>query len=199
MPSPMSSSSGKAQTGGTRQSWARSWALATLMTGVTILSAQFSVTIPPTPVPLTLQVFAVLLTGLVLGRRWSLVAQAQYLVLGAVGLPVFAKAGFGLPTLFGLTGGYLLSYPFAAFVVGWIAGRAGNEGATLRHQILGCAAGLAIVYGLGCAWFAAAMHASLLAVVLPGALIFLAWDSVKAVAAVAVAQGIGAARARTGR
>ena len=197
-PSPISPSSAAARSGGRRQSLARGWALATLMTGVTILSAQFSVTIPPTPVPLTLQVFAVLLTGLLLGRRWSIAAQAQYLALGAIGLPVFAKAGFGLPTLFGLTGGYLLSYPLAACVVGWIAGRAGDEGTTLRRQLLGCAAGLAVIYGMGCAWFAAAAHASLLSVVLPGAVIFLAWDSVKAAVAVAMARGIRAARARAG-
>jgi len=182
-----------------QESWARNWALATLMTGVTILSARFSEYIPPTPVPITLQVFAVLLTGLLLGRRWSIVAQAQYLLLGAIGLPVFAKAGFGLPTLFGLTGGYLLSYPVAACVTGWIAGRAGEEKATLSRQLLAVVAGLAIIYGMGCAWYAAFIHASLLAVVLPGALIFLAWDTVKAAVAIALARGIGAARGNAGR
>ena len=128
-----------------------------------------------------------------------MVAQLQYLLLGALGLPVFAKAGFGLSALFGFTGGYLLSYPIAACAAGWIAGRAGDEAATLPRQGLACAAGLAIIYCMGCAWYAVFTHASLLAVVLPGALIFLAWDSVKAAAAIAVARGIGAARPRVGR
>jgi biotin transport system substrate-specific component len=182
-----------------QESWARNWALATLMTGVTILSARFSEYIPPTPVPLTLQVFAVLLAGLLLGRRWSAVAQVQYLALGAVGLPVFARGGVGFASLFGLTGGYLLSYPIAACVVGWIAGRAGEEQATLPRQLLACTAGLAIIYGMGCAWYAAFVHASLIAVVLPGALIFLAWDSVKAAAAIVVARGLAARKAGIGR
>src|SRR6476620_10725713 len=104
---------------GSRQSLVRGWMLATVMTGVAILSARFAEYIPPTPVPITLQVFAVLLTGLLLGRRWSIIAQMQYLLLGAAGLPVFAKGGFGMPALFGLTGGYLLSYPIAACVTGW--------------------------------------------------------------------------------
>jgi biotin transport system substrate-specific component len=195
----MSSTRTDASAASRPQSWARSWALATVMTGVTILSARFAEYIPPTPIPVTLQVFAVLLAGLLLGRRWSIVAQAQYLALGAVGLPVFAKGGFGLESLLGLTGGYLLSYPVAACAVGWIAGRAGSPTATLPQQILACAAGLAIIYGMGCAWYAAVAHTSLLTVVIPGALIFLAWDSVKAAAAIAVARGIASGNSRGAR
>jgi biotin transport system substrate-specific component len=116
-----------------RPSFARSWMLATVMTGVTILSARFAEYIPPTPVPVTLQVFAVLLTGLLLGRRWSAVAQLQYLAIGAVGAPVFAKAGHGPGDLFGLTGGYLLSYPIAAAVTGWITESRSAEGPGLSQ------------------------------------------------------------------
>ena len=191
---------GTASRAGSRPtSWNRSWALASLMTGVTVLSARFSEYIPPTPVPLTLQVFAVLLTGLLLGRRWSAVAQIQYLALGAVGLPVFAKAGFGLSSLLGVTGGYLLSYPIAACVVGWIADASRAESDSLPRYFLACATGLAIIYIMGSAWYAAVIHAPLSAVILPAALIFLPWDCVKAAAAVAVARGIrSATRSRTG-
>ena len=177
----------------------QNWALACLMTGATAVCARFAVNIPPTPVPVTLQVFAVLLAGLLLGRRWSAVAQLQYLVVGAVGVPAFAGGGHGIGTLLGLTGGYLLSYPIAAAIVGWIAGRPGDARATLPRQLLACAAGLAVIYGMGCIWYAASVHASLLAVVLPGALIFLGWDCVKAAAAIAVAQGIAAGKTRVGR
>jgi biotin transport system substrate-specific component len=164
--------------------------LATMMTGVTVLSARFAEYIPPTPIPVTLQVFAVLLTGLLLGRRWSVVAQLQYLALGAIGAPVFAKAGHGPGDLFGLTGGYLLSYPIAAAVAGWIAESRNAEGPALSRQLLACGCAIAIIYGMGCAWYAAYAHASLYAVVLPGALIFLLWDCAKACAAIAVARGI---------
>lgn len=169
-----------------------------MMTGLTIISARFAVHIPQTPVPITLQVFAVLLTGLLLGPRWGSLAQLQYLALGAFGLPVFAAGGVGIGTILGLTGGYLVSYPIAVCVMGWIA-RPEGEGSTLSRQALACVAGLAIIYGLGCAWYAAMIHASLVAVVLPGALIFVAWDSVKAAAAIAFARGIQAGQARKGR
>ncbi len=195
----MSSTGTEAVSIGRRESAARSWALATVMTGVTVISARFAEYIPPTPVPLTLQVFAVLLTGLLLGRRWSFIAQLQYLALGAAGLPVFARGGLGFTTLFGLTGGYLLSYPIAAAVTGWIAGRGENDETTLPTQLLACCAGIGIIYGMGCGWYAAFVHASLLAVVIPGALIFLAWDCVKAAAAIAVARGIAAIRSSGAR
>ncbi|HLJ55568.1 MAG TPA: biotin transporter BioY, partial [Chthonomonadaceae bacterium] len=142
---------------------AQHWALASLMTCVTVLSARLSFHIPQTPVPVTLQVFAVLLSGLVCGRGWGLVAQAQYLLLGACGLHVFAGGGFGAADLFGYTGGYLLSYPLAACATAWIAGP--PRDASYGKMALACAAGLAIIYGLGCAWFAAFTHESLLGVV----------------------------------
>ncbi len=115
---------------------------------------------------------------------------AQYLLLGWMGLPVFALGKSGFAPMFGLTGGYLWSYPLAAFVVGWLAERSGRS---LRGQLLACAAGLAVIYGLGCTWFALVSHQSFVTVLLQGALVFLAWDVLKALAAVA------ATRCRTRR
>ena len=175
-----------------QKAWVRGWMLATLLTGATILSARLAVYIPPTPIPITFQVFAVLLSGLRLGRKWGAIAQLQYLALGMLNVPVFAKGGFGFASVVGLTGGYLLSYPIAAFVVGWMTERPeqGKKGISIPRQLLACAAGLAIIYGLGCSWFAAVGHQPLAQVVLQGALIFLAWDSVKALSALAVANGL---------
>ncbi|HLV87396.1 MAG TPA: biotin transporter BioY [Candidatus Sulfotelmatobacter sp.] len=77
--------------------------------------------LPLTPVPLTVQNMAVLLVGLLLGSRRGFAALALYLVEGAVGLPVFSPAGpGGFAQLFGFTGGFLLAYPFVAFVAGYI-------------------------------------------------------------------------------
>src|SRR5581483_7013619 len=124
------------------------WLFASLMTGVTALCAPLSLHVPGTPIPFTFGPFAVLLSGLLLGSRWGSVAMAQYLLLGWMGYPVFAdgKSGFGV--MFGLTGGYLWSYPLAACVVGWLAER-GNGAASLSRLILATAAGLAIIYSLG--------------------------------------------------
>ena len=72
------------------------WMQATLITGLTCVCARLSVPLPFTPVPVTMQVFAVLLSGLLLGRRWGTVAQLQYLLLGVMGLPVFALGRSGV-------------------------------------------------------------------------------------------------------
>jgi len=88
------------------------------------LCARLTLPLPFTPVPLTLQNFAVLLVGLTLGSRRGFAALALYLVEGVAGMPVFNPAGLGgVAQLFGPTGGYLLAYPFVAALAGWIMER----------------------------------------------------------------------------
>src|SRR6266478_5535530 len=87
------------------------------------LAAQISVPLPGTPVPMTLQPMAVLLVGGLLGARLGAPSMILYLAMGAAGLPVFTPSPLLLPgiaRLFGQTGGYLLSYPVAAWAVGAI-------------------------------------------------------------------------------
>ena len=86
------------------------------------LGAQVSILLPGTPVPMTFQVPAVLIVGGLLGPALGATSLAAYLLLGAVGLPVFAPVGLpGLARLFGPTGGYLLALPLAAAVAGLAA------------------------------------------------------------------------------
>src|SRR4051794_16229850 len=84
--------------------------------------------LPPIPtgtsVDITLQTFGVMLAGLVLGPRRGALAVLLYLVVGAAGLPVYAGGATGLVVLVGATGGYLLSFPLAAWLAGTLAGRA---------------------------------------------------------------------------
>jgi biotin transport system substrate-specific component len=88
------------------------------------LCARLSLPLPYTPVPLTLANFGVLAVGVALGSKRGFAALALYLAQGAAGLPVFSPAGpGGVAQLLGPTGGYLLAYPVAAFVAGWIAER----------------------------------------------------------------------------
>lgn len=88
------------------------------------LCAQVSVAVPFSPVPVTGQTFAVLLLGATYGARRSTAALALYLVEGAAGLPVFAPGGLpGWARLLGPTGGYLLAFPLAAFLLGWLLER----------------------------------------------------------------------------
>lgn len=155
-----------------------------------------------TPVPVTMQVFAVLLSGLLLGRKWGAFAQIQYLLLGLSGMPVFALSKAGPVVLFGMTGGYLLSYPLAAWIVGLLADNAllsvhppaadtkqASVWSLWYRLMLACSAGLFIIYGLGCTWLALASHTmlSLPAVLLAGVGWFLLWDVLKSLLAIYIA------------
>ena len=87
---------------------------------LTALGAYVRIPLPFTPVPITLQTFFVLLSGAVLGRKWGSASQMGYLLLGIVGLPVFAGAGAGFAYLFGPTGGYIIGFIVASWLVGRI-------------------------------------------------------------------------------
>lgn len=91
---------------------------------LTALSAQIAIPLPWTPVPVTLQPLAVMLTGAILGSRRAAAAIFLYLLEGVAGLPVFTPVGPpGLARIMGPTGGYLMSYPLAAYMMGYFAGR----------------------------------------------------------------------------
>jgi biotin transport system substrate-specific component len=93
---------------------------AALFAALTGAVAWFNIPLPFTPVPITLQTLMVLLSGVLLGAYIGGVSMIIYLLLGVIGLPVFAGGSSGIGALLGPTGGYLLSYPVAAFVVGWM-------------------------------------------------------------------------------
>ena len=104
--------------------WVRSLALVVGFSLLTALAAQVVIPLPWTPVPITGQTFAVMLTGALLGSRLGALAMLAYLLEGAAGLPFFAAGGAGLGRLlFSPTSGYLLAYPAAAFLVGLLAER----------------------------------------------------------------------------
>ena len=85
-------------------------------------ASQVAIPIPGTPVPVTLQPLVVVLSGLMLGPVVGFASMVTYLVLGAIGLPVFAPVGApGLLRLLGPTGGYLIAFPFAALAAGYVS------------------------------------------------------------------------------
>jgi biotin transport system substrate-specific component len=93
---------------------------AALMAAVTAVAAQIAIPLPFSPIPFTLQVLAVILSGLLLGARGGTLAQAIYVLIGAIGVPVFAQFSGGLEHIAGPRGGYLVSYPIAAALrAGW--------------------------------------------------------------------------------
>ncbi len=117
------------------------------------LAAQVAVPLPLSPVPVTAQTYAILVVGAALGRRLGLASVALYIVEGMAGLPVFAPGGApGVARLLGPTGGYLVGFAAAAFVVGWLCERGFD-----RH-LARCAAamfaGELVVYAFGLPWLA---------------------------------------------
>lgn len=148
---------------------------------LTALAARVAIPLPGTPVPFTLQVAAVLLTGALLGPTLGAAAQAAYVAAGAAGLPAFA-AGGGLAYLLGPTGGYLLAYPAAAAAAGWLVHRRPGLG----WSALGMAAGVAAIHAGGMAWLSVLSGPA--AAFELGVLPFLLVDAVKAVAVLLVAE-----------
>lgn len=152
-----------------------------------LIAAGAYMAIPIGPVPIVLQNFFVLLTGLVLGRRWGLMAVGVYLLAGALGLPVFAGGSGGIGRFLGPTGGYLLGYLPAVWVTGLISEKTKSSA---LGDIIAMVSAAAVIYGLGVSWlkFSTAMDvAKALAV---GMFPFLLGDAIKIAAAVPVARAI---------
>lgn len=171
---------------------------AALMAAVTAVAAQ--ITVPLTPVPFTLQVLAVILSGLLLGARVGAISQAIYVLVGAVGVPVFSGFTGGLGHVLGPTGGYLISYPLSAAVAGLAAqtvARASRRRALWTGFLWGCA-GLAIIYAFGTTWLAVVSGLSPTEAVAAGVLPFVIFDFMKvalaALVAVAAAPAIAPSR-----
>ena len=136
--------------------WVRQSAIVVGATLFVAVCARITVPLPFTPVPLTLQNFAVLAVGMALGWRRGFAALALYLAEGAAGLPVFNPLGpGGVAQLLGPTGGFLMAYPLVAAAAGWIyqSGRAGF----LRAVSAGVVAE-AVLFAGGLGWLAMLTH-----------------------------------------
>jgi biotin transport system substrate-specific component len=130
--------------------WVRNGLLVLIGVGILTLSAKISV--PFWPVPMTLQTFAIMFIGAAYGSRLGVATILAYLATGFVGIPVFAFAAAGPSYFLGTTGGFLVGFIFAAWIVGWAADR-GWDRSSIK---LGAAmiVGDAIVFLLGFVWLA---------------------------------------------
>ncbi len=139
------------------------------------LLAQVRIPLPFTPVPITGQTFAVLLVGAALGAGRGAAALMLYLTMGLGGLPVFAGGAAGFAHLTGPTGGYLIGFVLAAYVIGRMAERGLER--TIRTSFLPFLVGTAIIYLAGVSWLA--LYIGLPAAVEKGLLPFLIGDALK--------------------
>jgi biotin transport system substrate-specific component len=138
--------------------------------------------IPNQPVPFTMQTFFVLLAGALLGKRGGSTSVGIYLTLGAIGLPVFSGGAFGLAKILGPTGGYLLSFPIAAFVVGYLT-RLRSE---YWWMVISMFVGSLIIFSLGTIQLNFLYLHNWINSFQAGFLIFSWWDGVKIVAAATI-------------
>jgi biotin transport system substrate-specific component len=142
-----------------------------------------------TPVPITLQTFGVMLLAFTLGGWRSAAAMVLYLIEGASGLPVFSPYGFGgAAQLVGPTGGFLFSYPFAAFVGGLVAHKMMQPSRVLAFTA-GAVASEFIIFLFGAAWLGIVSHQPVRALLIAAVLPFIPGEVLKTVAAVGLALG----------
>lgn len=154
---------------------------------LTAAAAQLTIPLGFTPVPLTGQTFAVLLSGAVLGSQRGALSQLLYVALGAVGLPFYAGAEGGWQAATGSTAGYLVGFVVAAFIVGAMAER--GQDRRFPTALPAFLAGTVIVYTFGSLWLARSLGVPLAAeagepsAIAYGVAPFLVGDLIKAVAA----------------
>lgn len=150
--------------------------LAALFAALTAIFSQIALPLPFTPVPINLATAAIFLAGALLGSTWGTASQGVFILLGLAGLPVFAKFQSGFGALFGPTGGFIIGYAAAAFIIGILL--KGNC-ASFWKNAAAMAAGLLACYALGTLWFMAVTQRELLAALTACVFPFLPGDAVK--------------------
>ena len=162
--------------------------IAVLATAFVAACAHIALPLPFSPVPLTLQTFAVLLVGLTFGPAMGGATLALYLAEGVCGFPVFAPTGVGgLAQLMGPTGGYLLAYPLAAACAGYVALKLAAVMPRMGANILGGVCAIAVTLSMGASWLAVETHATVAHVAMMGVVPFLPGEAIKILAAAGIA------------
>lgn len=167
-----------------KNSISRSAVLVSGLVGLTAVSAQIAVPLPFTPVPLTLQTFAVLVGAAALGAQRAVIAQVSYLLLAIAGAPILAGGAGGAEKVIGATGGYLVGFVAASYLVGRIAERGATE--KIKSTVVAYVVGSLVIYTLGVLWLAQFTGLGLGWAIMNGVVPFLVGDLIKAMAAGAV-------------
>ena len=160
----------------------RNTLLVVLASLLTAAAGQIAIPVPWSPVPITAQTFAVLLSGAVLGPRRAFVAQALYLIEGTCGLRFFAGGAAGAAVFAGPTAGYLAAFPFAAALTGWLCARGWDR--RFGTMLLAMLIGSSVIFALGLAVLSRFLPSDQL--LNAGLLPFLPGDLVKAATAALV-------------
>ncbi len=173
--------------------------LTAVMAAVICVLGPISIAIPVSPVPISLASMAVYLAVTVLGMKLGTLSCLIYLLLGLVGIPVFAGGSAGAAKLFGPTGGYLIGYLFLALIAGAFVGRfAENKWKNIAFAALGMILGTIVLYALGTAWLAYSAGMDFQAALWAGVIPFIPGDLVKMVIAVLLGSAVRGRLLRAG-
>ena len=159
--------------------------LASLMAALTAVGAYIHV--PIGPVPIILSTLFAVLSGLLLGSRWGLVSMGLYLLVGAIGMPVFAGGKGGFAYFFGPTGGYLFGFALASWTTGFISERSRGS---LPLDVLAVIIGSLAIYALGVPWLKMVTQMSWPKTLMVGVVPFLIGDAIKACVVVVLARSV---------
>lgn len=144
----------------------RDLVVCSLFAAMTAVLSQISIPLP-NGIPLTLQLLAVFLCGVILGAKKGFISTLVYVALGAIGLPVFAGFTGGFQYIVGYSGGFIISFPLVAFIIGFVSEKTDNMMLILLSTILG----LIVSYTIGTLVFSlvtnTSISASLAACVIP--------------------------------
>ena len=157
--------------------------LIALMTAVTCVLGPLSIPLPFSPVPISLTNFAIFLAIFVLGMKNGTISFIIYLLLGAVGVPVFSSFRGGLQVLAGPTGGYLIGFIFLALIMGFALDHFDRK---LVPTIIGMIIGMAVCYAFGTVWLAKLLSLSFEEGLMMGVIPYLAGDVAKIIIAAIV-------------
>ena len=157
--------------------------LIALMTAVTCVLGPLSIPLPFSPVPISLTNFAIFLAIFVLGMKSGTISFIIYLLLGAVGVPVFSSFRGGFQVLAGPTGGYLIGFIFLALIMGFALDHFDRK---LVPTIIGMIIGMAVCYAFGTVWLAKLLSLSLKEGLMMGVIPYLPGDAAKIIIAAIV-------------
>lgn len=157
--------------------------LIALMTAVTCVLGPLSIPLPFSPVPISLTNFAIFLAIFILGMKSGTISFIIYLLLGAIGVPVFSSFRGGLQVLAGPTGGYLIGFIFLALIMGFALDHFDRK---LVPTIIGMIIGMAVCYAFGTVWLAKLLSLSFKEGLMMGVIPYLAGDAAKIIIAAIV-------------
>ena len=182
-----------------RDTTTRDMILCAMCAAVTCILAPVS--IPIGPVPISLCTFAVMLAGVLLGAKFGFISQLIYVLLGAAGVPVFAGYKAGVSVIAGMTGGYIVAYPFLALFTGllyWKFGKGKTGTARICWMLLAMVFGTAVLYAFGTAWFCVVSGTGVMAALSLCVIPFLPGDAVKMAVVLLISLPVEKALAKAG-